>query len=286
MIQDIYPKVFKNQYSLCSEPKKDDFVIAFSKDQVLISSEEGTQIHFPTVELLGTAYQYTYLFAIDEHKFFLATLDPSEDVVIPGFTFTEIQQIRELQNIPNDQMLALYTGKHLHDWYRDTRFCGRCGHKTEPHTSERAMKCPSCGYTAYPRVMPAVIVGILHDGKILLTKYRVGYRHFALVAGFAEIGETIEETVAREVMEEVGLHVKNIRYYKSQPWGLANDLLFGFFCEVDGDAAIRMDADELKYAEWTAPQDVELQPNNYSLTNEMMKLFKDGDIPSHSTYAI
>jgi NAD+ diphosphatase len=95
-----------------------------------------------------------------------------------------------------------------------------------------------------------------------------------LVAGFAEIGETLEETVAREVHEEVGLKVKNITYYKSQPWGTAADMLTGFFCEVDGDDTIRMDDGELKIAKWVTPDEIELQPDDFSLTNEMMKVFK------------
>ncbi len=79
-------------------------------------------------------------------------------------------------------------------------------------------------------------------------------------------------------MEEVGLKVKNIRYYKSQPWGMAEELLAGFYCEVDGDDKIKMDDGELKYAEWVSRTEIELQPSDYSLTNEMMKLFKSGGI--------
>ena len=86
----------------------------------------------------------------------------------------------------------------------------------------------------------------------------------------------MEETVQREVMEETGLHVKNIKYYKSQPWGIASDILLGFYCDVDGDDTITMDQSELKYAQWVSRQDIELQPLDYSLTNEMMKRFKDG----------
>ena len=138
------------------------------------------------------------------------------------------------------------------------------------------MVCPHCGYTAYPRLMPAVIVGVIHEGRLLITRYDRGFAHNALIAGFTEIGETMEETVAREVMEEAGLEVKNIRYYKSQPWGSANDILMGFYCDVDGSSAITPDRRELKYAAWTLPEDIELQPTDYSLTNEMMKRFKDG----------
>ena len=77
-------------------------------------------------------------------------------------------------------------------------------------------------------------------------------------------------------MEETGLKVKNIRYYKSQPWGIAGDILIGYFCDVDGDDTISMDESELKYAEWVYRDDIVLQPYDYSLTNEMMKMFKDG----------
>ena len=112
--------------------------------------------------------------------------------------------------------------------------------------------------------------------RLLVTQYSTGYQHFALVAGFTEIGETLEETVAREVMEETGLRVKNIRYYKSQPWGIADDLLAGFFCDVAGDDRIMMDPGELKLAEWRTREEIVLQPDHYSLTNEMMLIFKEG----------
>ena len=110
---------------------------------------------------------------------------------------------------------------------------------------------------------------------ILITKYKRGYSHNALVAGFTEIGETLEETVKREVMEETGVEVTNIRYYKSQPWGMAQDLLVGFYCDAVGDVVIKMDENELKYAEWVKKEDIVLQPNNLSLTNEMMRTFKE-----------
>ena len=137
--------------------------------------------------------------------------------------------------------------------------------------------CPACGYTAYPRIMPAVIVGVINGDRLLLTRYSRGYNHNALIAGFTEIGETVEQTVAREVMEEAGLRVKNIRYYKSQPWGVANDILMGYYCDVDGSDTIHMDHNELKTALWTCREDIELQPDHSSLTNEMMERFKNGE---------
>mgnify|MGYP005880150537 CR=1 FL=1 len=97
--------------------------------------------------------------------------------------------------------------------------------------------------------------------------------------GFAEIGETIEETVHREVMEEVGLKVKNLRYYKSQPWSFSGTLLFGFFCDVDGDDTLTVDHEELSMAQWVERDKIPDQGNNISLTKEMMMLFRDGKEP-------
>ena len=120
-----------------------------------------------------------------------------------------------------------------------------------------------------------MIVGVRKGEHLLITRYRTGYQHNALVAGFTEIGETLEQTVAREVMEETGVKVRNIRYYKSQPWGIAQDILVGFYCDAEEDSEIHMDENELKYAEWVRREDIVLQPDDISLTNEMMRRFKE-----------
>jgi NAD+ diphosphatase len=128
----------------------------------------------------------------------------------------------------------------------------------------------------FPKVAPAVIVGVTNGDKILLTKYaNREYKRYALIAGFNEIGEDIEQTVSREVMEEAGLHVKNVRYYKSQPWGFDSNLLMGFFCEVDGDDGIKLDEHELSEAEWVERGDIPDYGENLSLTHEMMTVFKE-----------
>ena len=130
--------------------------------------------------------------------------------------------------------VACITASQLYDWYRAHQFCGRCGAPAQQDAVERAMRCPACGGLVYPTISPAVIVAVTHGDRLLLTKYsqtaRPGtVRNYALIAGFAEIGEPLEGTVRREVMEEVRLPVKNIRYYKSQPWRITRSLLSGFY---------------------------------------------------------
>ncbi len=119
-------------------------------------------------------------------------------------------------------------------------------------------------------------MGVTDGDRILLTKYAGReYKRYALIAGFTEIGETAEETVRREVMEEVGLKVKNIHYYKSQPWGFDQNLLLGYFCELDGTGEIRLDKEELATAEWVGCRDIPDDSEGLSLTREMMLHFRD-----------
>lgn len=141
------------------------------------------------------------------------------------------------------------------------------------------MRCPQCKTMEFPRICPAAIIAVTDKNRILLSKYAGRtYKRYALLAGYTEIGETMEETVRREVMEEVGLRVKNIRYYKSQPWGLTETLLMGFYCELDGSDEICLDREELALAEWFEREDIPVEPMRDSLTNEMIMKFKNKEV--------
>lgn len=283
MIQDIYPHVFANHYNENAVPGSSSRLLVFREQEILARISHDRELEYPVFPKTGAAKEdCTYLFSIDDTEYFFTDLAAGEelpaaaDLYSEGWEFMNVRSLRRNVLEPRHELFAAMTGKHLIDWYRDTAFCGRCGTPTVKSGTERAKVCPNCGYTMYPRIMPAVIVGVINGDSILITKYRTGFAHNALIAGFTEIGETLEETVAREVMEESGVRVKNIRYYKSQPWGIANDILAGFYCEVDGDTQIRMDSSELKYAAWVKREDIELQPDDFSLTNEMMLKFKEG----------
>ena len=285
MIQDIGPHFLKNPYICGAKPKEEDFAVLYQDGRFCVDADHDKQtVRLPTVSLLPETLKkdLLYLFSVDDKAFFAPLSNDEREPAVSftpnGFGRYTIQELRKKELFPKEYVYALFTAYHLLEWYNASRFCGRCGERTVHDSSERAMLCPECGKKIYPRINPAVIIGVLNGDRLLITRYRSGYANNALVAGFTEIGETLEETVQREVMEEAGLKVKNIRYYKSQPWGIAADILTGFFCEVDGDDTIRMDTSELKYAEWVKREDIGLQPTNYSLTNEMMRCFKEGKI--------
>lgn len=273
MIQDIEPKIFYNQFHE-EQIGPEDYVLFFFGNQILIK-EEGTDLDFMKYKEYPDEKEiFIYLFSIDDRKYFLAAGERT--VSVPGYTYRTMFEIRPYGC--KYQVMAAATAWHLHVWYRDNKFCGRCGTKTVHDRKERAMRCPKCGNLIFPKIAPAVIVGVTDGDRILLTKYaRRQYKRYALIAGFTEIGETVEETVRREVMEEVGLHVKNIRYYKSQPWGFDSNLLMGFFAEVDDTKKIHMDREELSVAEWVKREDVPDYGEYLSLTHEMMCVFKNKD---------
>lgn len=278
MIQDIFPHKLYNQYDKNAKPSPEDVVLNIYNGNILISKKDFDEYRlvFPHVSDFGMDYEYIYLFSVDDNRYFLleGQLDESK---LPDGTEYVTERNTRIEGIgPDENLFAAITGKHLSDWYRDSKFCGRCGNKMTHSVTERAMHCDKCNNTVYPRIMPAVIVGVKNGDMLLITRYKTGFAHNALIAGFTEIGETMEETVQREVMEEAGIKVKNITYYKSQPWGSANDILIGYYCEVDGDDKITMDSEELKYAEWVKREDIVLQPGSFSLTNEMMRMFKEG----------
>lgn len=281
MLQEIQPKKLVNTYRVGEKADADSIILFHDNGRFLARIDEKEKtITYPRLKDFGVELSTVFLFSINDEKFFLAyeTDGISEADFPTGFELYDMKQFRREYLFPKHYVFAAFTAVQLAEWYEGTVYCGKCGTRTNHSETERAKVCPNCGKVVYPRINPAVIVGVTNGDRLLLTKYRAGYSHNALVAGFTEIGETLEETVEREVMEETGLKVKNIRYYKSQPWGIASDILMGFYCDVDGDDEIKMDESELKYAQWVPREEIELQPLEYSLTNEMMKMFKDAKV--------
>lgn len=279
MIQDIAPHVYHNEYRP-ERPDRNSFFIAANGRTILLKEENG-EISFPRFSEVENAVDglydsYTYLFSVDDDRFYLA---PEGDYsFLDGYSFQPTVYLRTAA--PRHMAFAAITAIQLSCWYKSRRFCGTCGKPLKQDAKERMLYCENCRSMEYPKISPAVIVAVTDGDRILLTKYAGrAFKKYSLIAGFAEIGETIEETVHREVMEEVGLKVKDLRYYKSQPWSFSDTLLMGFFCELDGSDRVKLDEEELEVAEWVDRKDVPADGTDISLTHEMMYYFRmNGEI--------
>ncbi len=266
MINNIFPHKFDNTYKN-EIAQIGDYILCY-KDNHILLKEENKKLVIPRVEKNIKA---RYLFSIDEEKFFL--VEHSEIEIDDKFCFYPVGILREFE--PEYLAYAGICGRHIATFAHRSRYCGVCGEETVFSNTEQAVVCPKCNNTIYPCIMPAVIVGITYEDKVLLTKYAKGtYQNYALVAGYVEFGETLEEAVIREVKEEVGLDVYDVKYYKSQPWGFSNTLMIGYFAKAKNDK-ITLQLSELKEATWFAKSEInEIKPN-ISLGHEMILKMKN-----------
>lgn len=249
MIQDIFPHHFNNQFLAGRAIEADDYVLHFSDNKLLMKAF-GTDLELPRkkdLPAINGGAKATFLFTLDDISCFMLWDNPMADKSI--FSYKEISFFRTHPQ-PETAWISL-VGFHLLHWYEEHRFCGKCGAKTEHKEDERAVYCPQCSTLFFPKISPAIIVAITAGDKVLLANnanFRPGW--FSLIAGYVDVGETLEETVHREVKEEVGLDVKNIRYYASQPWPLSGSLMVGFTAEADESQPIQIDGKEITEAAW------------------------------------
>ncbi|NMA06851.1 MAG: NAD(+) diphosphatase [Ruminococcaceae bacterium] len=247
MLHEISPHVFKPEY-FNRKVEYDDVILIFEGDEVLTVEKEGRNI-FPAYADVANHIENSarYLFSIDDIAFFLGCLKTK--YLPEKFNRLPVRLFREMD--PMWMGFAGITGNHLSNWYETHRFCGRCSRAMNHSEKERALVCSECGIIQYPRISPAVMVAVTDGEYILVTKYKGGsYRRFSLVAGFVEVGETLEDAARREVYEETGIKIKNLKYFKSQPWAFSGSLLSGFFAERDGNHEIVIDDVEIGYAAW------------------------------------
>ncbi len=270
MIQDIQPRQYHNEYKP-REKRDADVVFVFRGRELLGRMDPEGTLAFPCgAEVREESLQY--LFSIDDQAFFLGR------EAVPGYDYLPMRVLRSCR--PKDLCFAGMTAWHLYTWYDTHRFCGKCGKPLTHHETLRALQC-ECGNLVFPVIAPAVIVAVTHGDKILVTRYAGReFKGMALVAGFCEIGERAEDTVRREVLEEAGIRVKNVRYFDSQPWGFASNLLLGFFAQLEGSDEIHIDEEELQSAVWVSREELEpVAEEPPSLTATMIETFRQGKEP-------
>ena len=183
----------------------------------------------------------------------------------------ELTLLRPLYGMAGAEAFAIAgRASLLMDWRKNHRFCGRCGTPTTMKSDEFAMSCPSCGLLAYPRISPAVMVLVERGNDLLLARsphFRPGM--FSALAGFVEAGETIEQCAAREVREEVGVEITNLRYFRSQPWPFPDSLMIAFFADYAG-GEITPDPSEIEDAGWFPRDQLPPLPNPESIARHLI----------------
>lgn len=278
MIQDIEPRIFYNNFKN-KKAEKLDLFLSYEGDMVLVK-EDKDKLWYPSFADFDEAYpqlrdQAQFLFSIDDINYFL--IDSKDFETIEGWSYVSTNRFRTEPKYWRS--FAGVVGWQLNRWYENHLFCSKCGKHMKHSENERMLFCEECGFQAYPIISPCVIVAVHNGNRLLLTKYAGrAYTNYALVAGFAEIGESLEQTVQREVKEEVGVNVKNLKFYKSQPWPFTDTLLVGFFAELDGDDTITIEEDELSLGIWMDRENIPKAEAKISLTSEMMEAFRTGNV--------
>ncbi len=275
MIQDIYPHTFSNQFKALTEIHENDYIFHFRNDSLLLK-QVGKELEIPKKKDLKQCNENgIFLFTLNNINCFLiqdCQINDSNDLIYHEFNYFRTINQKEIEW---SSVLAY----QLMNWYSNNRFCGKCGSKTELNKTERAIICPSCQTNLFPPIAPAIIVAILSKDKILLAQ-GVNFRNnmYSLVAGYVDIGETIEETVVREVKEEIGIDVTNIRYYKSQPWPYSGSMMIAFIADGDETQTINIDKNEIADAAWFNKTNLPNYPTERSIAGEIIEKFIQGEL--------
>jgi len=272
MLNEISPGVFDTKYSHSHEIGDEDFLLCYRDNQVLLK-KSGDDFEIPRKkDFFESIESPVHLFSINSSQCFgliETRLNPA------SCEYHDIFVLRTLKSKEDAWIAAV--GYQLMTWHNNNSYCGKCGCKMELKKDERAIVCPQCNLVTFPKISPAVIVAITCNNKILLAKGK-NYKgdFYALIAGYVDVGESVEEAVIREVKEEVGLDIKNLKYYKSQPWPFSASLMLGFIAEADDTQPIIIDEKEIKEARWFPRGNLPPHASNISISGDLIDAFDKG----------
>jgi NAD+ diphosphatase len=235
--------------------------------QSLCVGDDGTGPQVPT-STIDDHPDWLFLGTLDDTPCFARGLDGEPPA---GTTLVSLRQLFGALSEEDFGIAGRALG--LVAWDRDFRHCGRCGTPTLRSTAERVRTCERCKHMAYPRLSPAVIVAVERDGKILLARNaRTKMPFHSVLAGFVEVGESLEDCVAREILEEAGITLRDIRYFGSQPWPLTGSLMIGFTAHW-ADGELSEDPTEIFDAAWHTPDALPIVPGKLSIARRLIDDF-------------
>ena len=264
---------FLAEIDLAAEPTDSALVFAFHQGRLLVRRHEdrAEAVSYGKVAgVLQDAVARIYLGRLDGRPSFAIPLT-SEPELPPGYALFGLRELFGQLEEP----LHGVAGRafQIVEWYQNHAFCGRCGSQTELAANERARGCPNCGATYFPRINPAVIMLVEREGRMLLARNKL-FRGpwYSCLAGFVEPGESLEEAVAREVLEEVGIEVDQIAYSASQPWPFPSQLMIGFYARYRS-GEIKVQDSEILDAAWFDPGELPQMPGRFSLARRLIDGF-------------
>jgi NAD+ diphosphatase len=246
--------------------------LVFRGSELLVDSDNGLPRAADPVSIGVSPVRVHFVGSRGPHGCYAAEVDADSEPP-PGYQFNGL---RQLYGALSEPMLGIAArGIQIVDWDRTHQFCGRCGTPVQPVHGDRAKRCPECGLSAYPRISPAIIVAVIRDGRILLAhNERFPDGLFSLVAGFVDPGESLEECVRREVREEVGIALRQVRYFGSQSWPFPNSLMLGFVAE-HGGGEITVDEEEITEAYWFQANELPRIPPPGSISRAIIDWFRE-----------
>lgn len=253
-------------------PSPDDLLICFDDSKILLDISGNV----PALPRLGDQPASFEMAHTD--AFTLFSPHPFDGTPLPETESLRYHEISVFRSMPEDTSALITSCWHLWNWYRAHRFCGKCGQPMTPDTKERALRC-ACGHMVFPVICPAIIVAITCGDQILLAKSARGnFRRFALIAGYLEVGETLEHALRREVLEETGLELTSIRYLGDQPWGFSGSHMFAFHATADCTQPLRIQPEELSEARWFRRDELTPPENTVSIAFQMIERFRQGTL--------
>ncbi|MBQ9160264.1 MAG: NAD(+) diphosphatase [Methanobrevibacter sp.] len=252
----------------------DDYKIAFSDsytndDAYYFIFNNNRELHLTSDKTLPQELTYINI----DFKLYIGKFKGKDTFVVNADGDDSFFDLKDVYDIDRDIYLMATRAVLVRDWYINHQYCGRCGTKTVLDENDMALKCPSCGQMHYSRIAPAIIVAIRKGDELLMAKHSYHETiRYALIAGFVEAGESIEEAVHREVAEEVGIKIKNLKYQKSQSWPFPNSLMLAFTAEYDsGD--IKVDGDEILKAKWFKKDEIIRYDSDISISDWLIQNF-------------
>jgi NAD+ diphosphatase len=269
-------RVFVSSLGRPGEASGDSLCFVIRRGEVLVRETSDGLVVPRLAELEGVdAGGAHYLGCLGSIDCFAVVLE--QDDAPAGTTFTGLRPLNG--RIEDDVFWVAGRALQIVEWDTTHRFCGRCGIPTEPVPGERAKRCPACGLLAYPRISPAVIVRVTRGDEILLARgRRFAEPLYSILAGFVEPGESLEETVVREIREEAGIEVADVRYWGSQSWPFPHSLMVGFTATWAG-GEIRIDEEELVDAGWFARDALPRLPMTFSIARALIDEWRHATRP-------